>query len=441
MFNAIDRNIDWAVRANLSHVLTDCPHREKLGWLEVAYLMGPSIAGRYDIAAFYSKVARDCTDSQSADGLVPTVAPAYPSFSGGFAYTPEWGAAAVIVPWLVHEWYGDRNVLAANYDTMRRFVDYMRNTSTNLVPRAGLGDWYDYGGETKGPSQFTPVELSAMATFFRCTRIVSDSAGLLGKTADQERYAELAGQIREAFNARYFDGKAEYRNTGSPQCANSMALVLGLVPPGREQAVLDRVIADLRQRGNQQTAGDIGFVYLLESLARNGRHDVIYDMTIRTNMGSYGFIVNNGWTAMPEAWDANTGASMNHCMLGHIQQWFLGSLAGIRPDPASPGFARFIIAPEPVGEVTWARGEYDSIRGHITSSWKIKDGRFLLNVTVPPNTTAMVVIPTPQPEAVRESGQPAAKAACVKFLREGSGRAIFEVGSGSYAFESRLGNR
>jgi hypothetical protein len=438
LFNAIDRNIDWAVRGNLSHVLTDCPHREKLGWLEVSYLMGPSIAGRYDIAAFYSKIARDCADSQRADGMVPTVAPAYPKFEGGFAYTPEWGAAAVIVPWLVYQWYGDRTVLAANYDTMRGFVDYMRNTSTNLVPRAGLGDWYDYGGETKGPSQFTPVELSAMATFHRCARIVSDTAGLLGEPADQQHYSELAGQIREAFNARYFDGKAEYQNSGSPQCANSLALALGLVPPGREPVVLDRVIADLRQRGNQQTAGDIGFPYLLEALARNGRHDVIYDLTIRTNMGSYGFIVNNGWTAMPEAWDANTGASMNHCMLGHNQQWFLGSLAGIRPDPVLPGFAHFIIAPELVGEVAWARGEYDSIRGRIASSWKIKDGRFLLNLTVPPNTVATVFVPAGQAEEVKESGRSLAKAGGVKLLRSERGKAVLEVLAGRYEFESRL---
>ena len=277
-----------------------------------------------------------------------------------------------------------------------------------------------------------------MATFHRCARIVADTAGLLGEAADQQRYAELADQIRDAFNARFFDGQAEYQNTGSPQCANSMALALGLVPPGREQAVLGRVIADLRQRGNQQTAGDIGFTYLLEALARNGRHDVIYDLTIRTNMGSYGFIVNNGWTAMPEAWDANTGASMNHCMLGHIQQWFLGSLAGIRPDPASPGIAHCIIAPEPVGEVTWARGEYDSIRGRIASAWKIKGGRFLLHLTVPPNTVATVFVPAVRAEEVRESGRSLAKASGVKLLRSERGKAIIEVLAGRYEFESRL---
>jgi hypothetical protein len=423
------------VRSNLSHVLTDCPHREKLGWLEVSYLMGPSIAGRYDVSGFYSKIARDCKDSQRADGLVPTVAPAYPAFSGGFAYTPEWGAAAVIVPWQLYQWYGDQAVLAASFEAMRGYVQYMRDTATDLVPKPGLGDWYDYNaGGSNGPSQFTPAELSAMATFYRCARIVSAVAGLLGKADEQKQFAELASQIRDAFNAKFFDGKDEYKNSGSPQCANSMALSLGMVPQEHEQAVLNRIIADLRSRNNQQTAGDIGFVYLIESLAKFGCHDVLYDIVSRTDMGSYGFIINNGWTAMPEAWDANTGASMNHCMLGHIQQWFLGSLAGIRPEPLAPGFSRFIISPEPVGKLTWARGEYQSIRGRIASEWKLEGGRFRLSVTVPPNTTATVFVPAAKAGLVQESGRPAAAAPGLRLLRHINGKAVFQVGSGKYEF-------
>lgn len=438
LFNAIDQNIDWAVRSNLSHVLTDCPHREKLGWLEVAYLMGPSIAGRYDLSRLYAKVARDCKDSQRPDGMVPTVAPSYPAFSDGFAYTPEWGAATVIIPWQLHRWYGDATVLATNYDSMRGYVQYMRDTATELVPKPGLGDWYDYSGVTKGASQFTPVELSAMATFYRCTRIVADTAGLLGKTAEQNTFAELADQIRDAFNAKFYDGKGEYKNTGSPQCANSMALVLGMVPQGHEKAVLDRIIADLLARGNQQTAGDIGFPYLLETLVNHGRHDVIAAIAGRTEMGSYGFIVNNGWTALPEAWDANTGASMNHCMLGHIQQWFLGSIAGIRPEPLAPGFARFVISPEPVAALNAATGKYLSIRGPITSSWKIEGGQFKLNVTIPPNTTAEVHVPASNPNQVMESGKPAVNAIGVKFLRMENNAAVYAVGSGAYRFQSVL---
>jgi hypothetical protein len=439
LFNRTDRIIDWAVRANLSHVLTDCPHREKLGWLEVSYLMGPSIAGRYDIARFYRKVARDCADSQREDGLVPTVAPAYPAFGGGFAYTPEWGAAAVVVPWQVFQWTGDRSVLAENFEPMSRFVDYMHRTSANLVPKPGLGDWYDYGhGKPVGESQFTPTELSAMATFYRCAVIVVQAARQLGRSADQEHYGALAEDIGRRFHAQWFDGVAQYRNSGSPQCANSMALATGLVPPAHAAAVLQAVVEDVQRRGNQQTAGDIGHWYLLQALAGAGRHDVIHAMTLRTNLGSYGFIVNNGWTSMPEAWDANTGASMNHCMLGHIQEWFLGHVAGIQPDPAAPGYERFLVAPQPVGAVAWARGEHDSIRGPIRSSWRREGDRFRLRVAVPMNSVAKIRIPADGDSELREGGRAGQSGRGWRVLGLEPGGILVEAHGGDYQFESRL---
>ena len=322
---------------------------------------------------------------------------------------------------------------------MKGFVDYMRTTAKNLVPTPGLGDWYDYGhGKPVGASQFTPPSLSAMATFHRCARIVADAAGVLEGPPHPRRPDPLSDEIARAFNAGYFNGTNEYQNLGSPQCANSMALVAGLVPPERTPAVLDRVVADIRARGNQQTAGDIGHWYLLRALADNGRSDVIFDLAARTNLGSYGFIVNNGWTSMPEAWDADTGASMNHCMLGHIQEWFLGWVAGIRPDPVEPGFATFIIAPCPVGDLTWAHGEFDSLHGRIVSDWRLAEGRFTLNVTVPPNTRAFVHLPVRPGERVLEGGQPAAQAEGVRAVPSiGDGRQEFRVVGGEYSFEVR----
>lgn len=439
LWNAIDQNIAWAVRSNLSHVLTDCPHREKLGWLEVAYLMGPSLAGRYDLTGFVPKIAGDCRDSQRPDGMVPTVAPAFPNFGDNpFTYTPEWGAAAVILPWQAYRWYGDRRVLEDSYTTMHAYVQFMRHTATALVPKPGLGDWYDYTGKSPGASQFTPVELTAMATFYRCARIVAETAGLLGKSKDQVEFDQLAAQIREAFNAKFFNGNDAYQHQDSPQCANTIALALGLVPSGHEEAVLERVIDDLRKRNFQQTPGDVGFTYFIEALAKAGRHDVLAHILRRTDIGSYGFIIRNGWTAMPEAWDANTTSSMNHCMLGHIQQWFLGSLAGIQPDPIEPGFARFTIAPQPVSKLAWARGEYHSVRGLIRSSWQREAGTFRLSVTVPPNTLAEVHVPTPNANSVLESGKPIPAAPGVKLLRTTPSVAIFEVASGDYSFAAPM---
>lgn len=444
-FNRIDRMIDWAVRSNLAHVLTDCPHREKLGWLEVSYLMGPSIAGRYDIHDLYAKVTRDIADSQKPDGQVPTVAPAYPAFSGSFAYTPEWGAAAVIVPWQIYQWYDDRELLDARFNSMTAFVEYMEKTSKDLVPAPGLGDWYDYGhGGRMGPSRFTPIDLTAMATFHRCARTVADAAMVLEKKEAQQRYDELARRIAEAFNKRFFDGIDQYKNTGSPQAANAMALVTGVVPRDKRGAVFERIIEDLRKRNSQQTAGDIAFWYLIQALAEEGRSDVLFEIADRRDIGSYGYILDNGWTSMPEAWDADTGASMNHCMLGHIQEWLFGWVGGLRPDPSAPGFKRFIVDPHPVGKLTSAKVSYESVRGPIQVSWQRTATAFELKVTVPPNTSAMVHVPATSAQRVLEGNAPASKAAGVRFVRidpprgKDSARAVFEVGSGSYVFSVKV---
>jgi hypothetical protein len=292
-----------------------------------------------------------------------------------------------------------------------------------------------------------------MATFYRCARIVADTAGVLGKPEEARQYEALCGQIAEKFNALYFDGKGEYKNSGSPQTANSMALVLGLVPAGKEAAVLERIVADLRQRGYQQTSGDIGFWYLLQALARNGRSDLIYEMVNRTDLGSYGFIVQNGWTSMPEAWDANTGASMNHCMLGHIQEWFQGWVVGIQPDPAAPGFRRFIVRPQGVGNLRSAEGSYDSIRGKIRVAWQREpEGTARLEVTVPPGTTATVYVPVKKGQDLEinrwkseNSVEPPVffefsdenteqSMSGVRFLRWETEAAVFEVSSGRFGF-------
>lgn len=437
LLNQIDRGITWAVRANLAHVLTDCPHREKLGWLEVAYLMGPSIAGRQDLSGLYAKIATDCADAQSEDGRVPTVAPAYPAFEGGFAYTPEWGAAAVLVPELVHTWYGDRRTLERSYPAMCGFVDYMARTAKDLVPVAGLGDWYDYGhGQPVGASRFTPPELSAMATFHRCAVAVARAARELGRNDDAQRYGDLADAVAAAFERRWWDSeRKEYRNQGSPQTAHAMALVSGLVPESRRGLVLEAIVTDLQRRNLQQTAGDIGYAYLLEALGAAGRSDLIHAIVTRTNLGSYGFIVRNGWTAMPEAWDADTGASMNHCMLGHIQAWFLGRLAGIRPEVEGAGFRRLIVAPEPVGDLRWAEGGLETVRGRVSARWERDGDRLELRVRIPANTEARIRVPAGAGSRILESGRRVAEADGVEVLERDLVGVWMRVGGGEYRFE------
>ncbi len=439
LFNEINQLIDWSVQSNMAHVLTDCPHREKLGWLEQSYLMGPSILWNYDAAAFFTKIICDIRDSQDPSGQIFTVAPNYPSFEGGFRYSPEWGAAGVFLPWLVYQWYGDIRVLEENYDMMKRYVDWMHSTSDDLIAVAGLGDWYDYGhGQSLGPSRFTPKALTAAATFFGCTQVLARTAAHLGKMDEARTYGALCAKIQERFNQEFFDGSAVYQNFGSPQTANAMALVFSLPPPQTRRAVLQAILDDLEKRNWQQTAGDIGFPYLVKALSDFGCSDVLWRITNRTEVGSYGGILKQGWTCLPEAWDATVTSSMNHLMLGHIQQWFQQDLVGIRPHPQAAGFKKILVRPEPAGDLTWCSGSHRSCYGLMEVSWSRKAETFHLEISIPCNTTAEVYLPADSLESVYLNGRKFSNSQYAVFRELKDGRAVFTLLSGHYTFGSRL---
>ncbi|MCX6877930.1 MAG: alpha-L-rhamnosidase N-terminal domain-containing protein [Verrucomicrobia bacterium] len=400
LYNRTHRLIDWAMRSNMSHVLSDCPHREKLGWLECAYLLAPSFGYRYDSREWFGKIARDIRDAQQPNGKVPTVAPSYPAgrFPEAFDYTLEWGAAAVLLPWHHYQWYGDPAILGASLDSMRRFTDFIDNEAHDgIAPDGGLGDWYDYGhGQGPGESRFTPPDLSATATWALCALTVSRAAEVLGRPAEADRYRTLHARIAAAFRRRFVDpASRKLRHTGSPQCANAMALCAELVPPGDRAAMLDDIIADLEQRDWQQTPGDVGHVYFIRALAEAGRSDVLHRVYSRKGRGSYGGILSKGLTALPETWDATMDGiqSLNHCMLGHVIEWFYGYVAGIRQQSNSIGWQRVLIAPDP-GPLTSAEASFLTPRGRVVSRWR-KDGhKFHLEAEIPPGVEAAALMPS-----------------------------------------------
>jgi hypothetical protein len=437
LFNRIHSLVRWAQRSNMMSVLTDCPHRERLGWLEEYHLNGPSLRYEFNLAQLFTKGMSDMADSQLANGLVPDIAPEYTVFEGGFRDSPEWGSAFVIVPWQQYEWTGDRELLRRHYDGMRCYVAYLGTRAANRIVSHGLGDWYDIGPGRPGLAQLTPVALTATAFYYCDARILAQAAALLGKADEAKQYEELAAQIRAAFNQKFFSTANRQYATGS-QCANSIPLVMDLVEPENRGAVLEAVVRDVRRRGNALTAGDVGYRYLLRALAEGGRSDVIFDMNHQSDKPGYGYQLKMGATSLTEAWNADPQSSQNHFMLGQIMEWFYHDLAGIGGDPTGPGFKKIIIRPQPVGDLTWAKASFDSIRGKIISHWSKADGAVTLSVTIPPNTTATVFVPATSADQVSEGGVPAARRAGVQFLRQEKDRAVFEVRSGQWVFQSRL---
>jgi hypothetical protein len=327
-------------------------------------------------------------------------------------------------------------VLGANYDVMRRYVAYLGSKSDGHLLNHGLGDWYDLGPNPPGYSQLTPIMLTATAFYYHDVAILAQIAGLLGKNEDAEKYRALSVEICKAFNDAMYDKADGSYATGS-QCANAIPLVFGMVPAEDRPRVLAALVKDVRDRGNSLTAGDVGYRFLLRALGDAGRSDVIFDMNSRSDRPGYGYILDKGATALTEAWDARDTSSHNHFMLGHLMEWFYSDLAGIRPDPAGPGFKKFIIKPSMVGDVTGAKAGFRSIHGWIECGWTRADGSSTLAVTIPPNTTATVYVPATEPGEVMEGARPANRATGVRFLRANEGYAVFEVESGHYEFTAR----
>ena len=274
------------------------------------------------------------------------------------------------------------------------------------------------------------MALTATAFYYQDAEILRRAALLLGKKEAAETYGVLAQKIREAFQRKFYDAATHQYATGS-QCANSIPLVMDLVPKSDREAVLAHVVQDVQEKGI--TAGDVGYRYLLRALADGGRSDVIYALNNQSDKPGYGMQLKRGATALTEAWDA-AGSSQNHFMLGQINEWFFHDLAGIQFDPEKPGFRHVVIKPAIVGDLTWVKASYQSTSGLIRSEWKMESGRFTLDVTIPANSSATVFVPAKDTAAVTESGQPAAHAEGVKLLRTDGAVAVFEINSGTYHF-------
>ena len=447
LLNDTNAMIDRSVRSNLQSVLTDCPHREKLGWLEVSHLMGPSIFYHRDVHRLYRKICRDTTESQLDSGMVPDIAPEYTRFKGGFFESPEWGSACVQLPNLLYKWYGDNAIEERQYETMKRYTRYLASTrNKDGLVKPGLGDWYDWTPQAghRGASQLTPGELPATAFLYDNARILNRVAGRMGRKTDAAEFDELARRVKRNFIKAYYKPADHSVATGS-QASLATALYFDLVPEEARKNVLDNLVTKLKAAQYRQSTGEVCFRMLVQALAEGGRSDVVYRMINRTDAPGYGHMLKLGFKTLSERWD-KPGSSMNHCMFGHIQEWFQNSILGIRQAPDSVGFKRLLLRPEPVGDLTSASGYYDSIHGRIESRWRIEDNRFHWRIAVPANTAAEVHVPTTDPKTVTESSQSAGQAQGVVFLRVAPARGtkknvrrvVFEVGSGQYEFQSRF---
>lgn len=434
LFNKTFKLIDWSIKSNMVSVFTDCPHREKLGWLEQLHLMGNSVGYNYDAAPLFKKALQDMKNSQLPNGLIPEIAPEYVKFEWGgdmFRDSPEWGSSGILLPWYLYQWYGDKQAMVDYYPMMQRYINYLATKADNHILSQGLGDWYDLGPKPPGVSQLTPMGVTGTAIYYYDLKILEKIATLLGKKADAISYSNLAVEVRKSFNNKFFDTKTKQYATGS-QAANAMAVYMGLVEDKDKNAVIDNLVKDIRDRKNSLTAGDIGYRYVLRVLEDAGKSDVIYDMNSRSDVPGYGMQIAKGATALTESWAALPTVSNNHFMLGHLMEWLYSGIGGIHQAENSIAFSSIKIEPEIVGDLTSAAVSYNSPYGNISSSWKKTNNSFEIEVKIPVNTKAMVYLPVSANQKVSEVNNAA-------FQNTGSenGKTKISIGSGTYKFNVR----
>lgn len=406
IFNRAHNLIVNAIKSNMQAVFTDCPHREKLGWLEQNHLNGPGLFYNFNLTTLLPKIMQDIHDAQLPNGLVPDIAPEYVVFEDGFRDSPEWGSASVILPMMYYEYYGDKSLIVKHYDVMKRYVDYLSSTANNHIVSHGLGDWCDYNiNQPYGASQNTPIPLSASAHYYMAIDNLAKAAEIMGNSEDFNFYSVLKEKVGEAFNKEFFNAETKQYGTGS-QASNSMPLFAGLVDPQYKEAVLNNLLEDIKTRGYRLSTGNPGNRYLFQTLAQNGLNEVMYKMHNHSEVPGYGFQLQFGATTLTELWDPREGASWNHFMMGQIEEWFYKSLAGIDVEENTySGFKNFKIAPQVVGDLNYVNASYHTLYGTIKVDWSVNNGQFEMDIEVPFNCEAKVYLPKEAEYIIAKSGK------------------------------------
>ncbi|MES2390747.1 MAG: family 78 glycoside hydrolase catalytic domain [Acidobacteriota bacterium] len=431
LLNRIHHLILMAMQNNTVSLFTDCPHREKLGWLEEDQLVASPMLFNTDLRNVYAATFQNIADAQLPSGEVPNIAPQYTVFKNttdAFNDSPEWGSTSILAPFTLYQRFGDLRTLRDNYPVMQRYIAYLQSRTHDNILAYGLGDWYDIGPGSPGFSKLTSLGVTATATLYQDLLAMQATAQLLNDPTAANTYAQQAEQIKQAFNQKFFNTEKHVYDTGS-QTAQAMPLALNMVPEQHREQILNALIADIHAHNNHVTTGEIGFPYLVRALMQSHRDNVLLDIMQRTDAPSYGAQLAAGATSLTEAWDANPHSSQDHFMLGYGDDFFFTGLAGLHLNFADTSTPIRINPAMPQG-VTSASATYNSVAGPITSAWARTPTTTTLNITIPANTQAELRV---DPSA-HEHNNAAVKASGVLSSHTEASDLYLRIGSGHYTF-------
>lgn len=442
LVNQLYQNIVWGQRGNFLSVPTDCPQRdERLGWMGDAQIFVRTACYNRDVATFFEKWVVDVADAQLPEGsftdIVPTMANHVIKVVPG---APAWADAGVIVPWTVAQVYDDMRLFESHYESMTRWIDFLTASNPDFIwsniQGNNFGDWLSIEADTD-------KTLLATAYFAYDASLMARIATHLGKSDDATRYTELFNKIKAAFQQKFVGTGGIL--TGDTQTAYVLALRFNLLAPEMIAVAAKHLVENIRGKGNHLSTGFVGVGYLCPVLSDAGYNDVAYTLLLNETFPSWGYSIRNGATTIWERWDGWTEMngfqtpdmnSFNHYSLGSVGEWLFGYVAGIDMAADARGFDKIVLRPRPDARLTRARASYRSVHGTISSDWSYDGRKFEWTINVPVNTTARVCVPSNTSDEVTEGSEPAPQAEGVKSLQVEPGCAIYEVGAGTYRFES-----
>ncbi|MCL6606059.1 MAG: glycoside hydrolase family 78 protein [Paenibacillus sp.] len=452
MVNQLQRNIRWGQRGNFVDVPTDCPQRdERLGWTGDAQVFIRTAAFNYQVAPFFEKWMRDLKADQRSDGSVPFVIPNIldgNSSNAGEDQTQTsaaWGDAAVICPWIQYLCYGDDRLLAEQYDSMKAWVDYIKEQGADQhLWNTGFhfGDWLGLDAKENSYVGATPLDMVATSFFAYSTRIVRDASAVLGRAKEEIYYANLYKDIIAAYHHEFVTPAG--RLAAPTQTAHVLALMFNLV----EGEIRQRVASDLNKmiiKNNYHlTTGFVGTPYLCPVLSDNGFHATAVKLLLQESYPSWLYSITKGATTIWEHWDgikpdgsfwSKDMNSYNHYAYGAIGEWLYRYVAGLDLDDTEAAYKRIRIHPRfAEGEITYARARLDSPYGFIESFWKEEEGLRKVEVIIPVNTTAQIVLMGARLTKLTDEKGPAATAEGILSAKESLDSVILLAGSGKYLF-------
>jgi alpha-L-rhamnosidase len=403
LVNRLHENVVWSMRGNFLDVPTDCPQRdERLGWTGDINVFAPTASFLYDAAGFLSSWLADlAAEQEDWDGVVPFVVPNV--LPDRPVPTAVWGDAAVMVPWTLYQRYGDAGILAAQFSSMKSWVDLIDGLAgeRHLWDRGfQFGDWLDPSAPPDRASEArTDPFLIATACFARSAELVGSAAGVLGRPEDEAHYLGLAARVRAAFAREYVTPAG--RMFSDAATAYGLAIGYGLLPDSRQREHAGAKLAEAVLAGGYHiSTGFVGTPLICDALCDAGRFDAAYRLLMQQDCPSWLYAVTMGATTIWERWDSllpdgsiNPGemTSFNHYAFGAVADWLHRTVGGLAP--AEPGYRRINFSPHPGGGLSHARVRHKTPYGMAECAWAIEAGNIRIQVIVPPNTTAVVALP------------------------------------------------